>query len=115
MVLAAVGIYGVVSYAVARRTMEIGIRMALGAGRRQTLRLIVGEALQVVGVGAVVGVIGAFVLVRFIRTLLFEIQPTDLPTYAASMAIVTVVGILAAAVPAVRATRVDPVVALREG
>ena len=114
VVLAAVGIYGVVSYAVARRTTEIGVRMALGAGRGQTLRLIVGEAVRVVGVGAIVGVLCALGLVRFIRTLLFEIQPTNLPTYATSIVVVLAIGVLAAAVPAIRATRVDPVECLRQ-
>jgi len=114
VVLAAVGIYAVVSYTVARRTMEIGIRMALGASRERTLRLIVGEALRVVAFGGVIGIIGAFALVRFISGLLFEVQPTNAPTYAISIIVVLAVGVLAATIPAVRASRVDPVVALRD-
>ena len=114
VLLAAVGIYAVVSYAVARRTMEIGVRMALGAGRKQTLRMIIGEALRVVAVGAVVGLVGAFALVRFIQSLLFEVQVTDPQTYIASLFVVLSIGIMASIVPALRATRVDPVVALRD-
>ncbi len=114
VVLAAVGIYAVVSYAVARRTMEIGVRMALGSGRDQTLKLIVGEALRVVAIGTAIGLVGAFGLVRLIQSLLYEVQPTDPPTYVSAVFVVVLVGLMAAIVPAVRATRVDPVVALRE-
>ncbi len=114
VLLAAVGIYAVVSYAVARRTMEIGVRMALGAGRRQTLRMIIGEALRVVAVGAVIGLVGAFLLVRLIQSLFFGMQVTDPGTYIASLFVVLSIGIMASIVPALRATRVDPVVALRE-
>ena len=88
--------------------------MAIGAGRSQTLRMVVGEALRIVAIGAVAGLMGAFVLGRFIRTLLFEIQPIDVPTYAAALIAVLIIGLLAALVPAFRATRVDPVLALRE-
>jgi putative ABC transport system permease protein len=114
VVLAAVGIYAVVSYAVTRRTMEIGIRMALGAGREQTLRMVVSEALRVVAIGGVIGIIGAFALVRFITGLLFEVRPTNLPTYAVSMLIVLIIGLIAAVIPAIRASRVDPAIALRD-
>ena len=114
VVLAAVGIYAVVSYAVARRTMEIGVRMALGSGRDHTLKLIVGEALRVVAIGTAVGLAGAFGLVRLIQSLLYEVGPTDPPTYVSAVFVVVLVGLMAAVVPAVRATRVDPVVALRE-
>ncbi len=114
VLLAAVGIYAVVSYAVARRTMEIGVRMALGAGRKQTLRMIIGETLRVVAVGALVGIAGAFGLVRLIQSLLFEMQVTDPRTYIASIFVVLSIGIMASIVPALRATRIDPVVALRE-
>ena len=114
VILAAVGIYAVVSYAVARRTMEIGIRMAIGAGRGQILKLIVGESLRVVAVGSLAGLVGAFVLVRLIESLLFEVTATDPATYSAAIFVVLSVGIMASIVPALRATRVDPVVALRE-
>jgi len=114
VLLVAVGIYAVVSYAVARRTMEIGVRMALGAGRKQTLRMIIGEALRVVSVGAAIGLVGAFALVRFMRSLLFEIQVTDPGTYFASLFVVLTIGVMASIVPALRATQVDPVVALRD-
>ena len=112
VVLAAVGIYAVVSYAVARRTREIGMRMALGADRAMTLRLIIGEALRVVAIGAAFGLAGALGLVRLIQSILFGVTSTDPPTYLAAVIVVLAVGLMAAVVPAVRATRVDPVVAL---
>ena len=114
VILAAVGIYAVVSYAVARRTMEMGIRMAVGAGRGQILKLIVGESLNVVAIGSLVGLFGAFGLVRLIESLLFEVTATDPATYSAAIFVVFSVGVMASIVPALRATRVDPVVALRE-
>lgn len=114
VILAAVGIYAVVSYAVARRTMEMGIRMAIGAGCGQILKLIVGESLKVVAVGSLAGLVGAFGLVRLIESLLFEVTATDPATYLAAIFVVLGVGITASIVPALRATRVDPVVALRE-
>ena len=114
VVLAAVGIYAGVSYAVARRTKEVGVRMAIGAGRTEILRMIVGESLRAIVIGAVVGLLGALGLVRLIQSLLFEVQATDPATYAAAVFLVLSVGIMASIVPALRATRIDPMVALRE-
>ena len=112
--LAAIGIYGVVSYAVAQRTGEIGVRRALGAGDGATVRLVIGDALRVVGVGVASGLLGAAYLGRFLGALLYEIAPVDLPTYAVTALAVLLVGALAAWLPARRAARVDPVIALRQ-
>jgi predicted permease len=112
--LAAVGIYGVVAYSVVQRSAEIGIRMALGADAPATVRLIVRQAMTVVTVGVVIGMVGAVGLSRLIEGLLFGTETTDPVTYVAVALMVVVVGTLAAAVPARRATRVDPVDALRQ-
>jgi putative ABC transport system permease protein len=112
--LAAVGIYGVVSYSVVQRTGEIGVRMALGASAGDAMALIVRQALWVVGLGVVLGVAGALGASRFIAGLLFGVAATDPATYLAVGAIVIVLGALAATIPARRATAVDPVIALRD-
>jgi putative ABC transport system permease protein len=112
-VLAAVGIYGVISYSVAQRTKEIGIRMALGASRRDVLRLVTGEGLRLAVAGVVAGLAGAAATARVLATLLFEVQPTDAGTYAAASAFLVLVALAASLVPAWRATRVAPVSALR--
>ncbi|MDQ2970667.1 MAG: ABC transporter permease [Acidobacteriota bacterium] len=112
--LAAVGIFGVVSGSVARRTREIGIRMALGAGRRSILRLVTGRAVGLALVGVAAGTIGALLLGRTLRALLFDVAPTDPAVLAAGAAAVAAVSLLASLLPARRATRVDPLVALRE-
>jgi putative ABC transport system permease protein len=113
LVLAAVGIYGVISYSVAQRTKEIGIRMALGASRRDVLRLVTGEGLRLAVAGVVAGLAGAAATARVLATLLFEVQPTDAGTYAAASAFLVLVALAASLVPAWRATRVAPVSALR--
>jgi len=114
LILAAIGIYGVVSYSVTRRRREIGIRMALGADSRDTVGLIVGQAIRVVVIGALVGIAGSIALARLIRSLLYGVGPSDPVTYLAVGLGLVAVGTLAAAIPAVRAARVNPVVALRQ-
>jgi len=113
LVLAVVGIYGVLSYSVGRRTREVGIRVALGAGRGDVLRLVVSEGLLLTGLGLALGAAGAVVLTRFLSTLLFEVGRFDPLTYAAVAAVLAGSGLLACWIPARRAMRVDPVVALR--
>jgi putative ABC transport system permease protein len=111
--LAAIGIYGVMSLAVAARTREIGIRIALGADRARVQRLVVGEGLALVAAGAVIGLAGALVATRLLRSLLFDLTPSDPMTYAAIVVLLAVAAIVASWIPARRAARVDPVVALR--
>jgi len=113
LVLAAVGIYGVISYSVVQRTKEIGIRMALGAGRREVVRLVTGESLRLAAIGVVAGLLGAAASTRVLATMLFEVRPTDAATYASAAAFLVLVALAASAVPAWRATRVAPVSALR--
>src|SRR5215213_3319059 len=113
LVLGAVGIYGIVSYSVTQRTHEIGIRMALGARAANVLSLIMKNGLMLVLTGIVIGVGSAFGLTRFLATLLFGIEPTDSVTFVVVSAVFFVVAMVAALVPAMRATRVDPVIALR--
>ena len=112
--LAAVGVYGVVTYSVARRTAEIGVRMALGADAGRTFRLVVFGAARVVLVGVVLGLAGAVAAGRSLQNILFGVPPLDLVTFAASGVAIIVVGIVAASVPALRAGQIDPVSALRQ-
>ena len=112
--LAAVGIYGVVSGYVARRTREIGVRMALGADRRSILGLIGGKAIRLTAIGLAAGLFGAWALGRALRTLLFEVGPTDARALAAGALVVLAVSFGASLVPTRRATRIDPLVCLRE-
>ncbi len=101
------------SYNVARRTSEIGVRMALGAQRRDVLRLVLADALLVTGIGAAVGLAAAVAATRVLSTLLFGLTPRDPATLAGSAAVLLIAGTLAACVPAWRASRVDPMTALR--
>jgi putative ABC transport system permease protein len=112
--LAAVGVYGVVTYSVTRRTSEIGLRMALGARAGDAFRLVVGGAARVVLVGVVLGLAGAAALGRAFDSLLFGVPPFDVLTFAAAAAALVLVGLLAASVPATRAARIDAAGALRE-
>jgi len=111
--LAAIGIYGVMAYSVTQRTQEIGVRVALGATTRTVLAMVVGEGLKMTLVGLTVGLGGALVLTRLMATLLFEVRATDPTTYVLVGICLTVVGLLACFVPARRAAKVDPMVALR--
>jgi putative ABC transport system permease protein len=111
--LAAVGIYGVMAYAVEQRTREIGIRMALGAGSRDVLRLIFRQALAVIACGVAAGIGGAMTLTRFISSEIWEVKTTDAATFAALTVLLVAIAALACAVPTRRAVRVDPTCALR--
>ncbi len=113
LLLAAVGIYGVISYAVTQRTQEIGIRMALGAQRGQVLSMVVRQALVLAAAGILIGAAVAMLMTGLMRNLLFGIRPSDPITFAAVAAVLGVVAAAAASVPGFRATRVDPVIALR--
>jgi ABC-type antimicrobial peptide transport system permease subunit len=114
MVLAAVGIYGVMSYLVEQRMREFGIRMALGASRGQLLRMVLGHSTWLVVGGVAAGLAGSVLLARLMSGLLFNVAPSDPLTYGAAAATLLAVGLAAGYVPAHRATRIEPVVALRE-
>jgi hypothetical protein len=113
LVLAAAGIYGVMSYAVARRTREIGLRLTLGAARGDVLRLILAQALRRLAIGAALGLAGAWASMRALTTLLYGVEPTDPLTFGAVPAILTLTALAASYLPARRAARVDPMVAMR--
>lgn len=114
LLLASIGIYGVMAYTFSQRTHEIGIRIALGAQRQHILRMALGEGMTLVGLGLAAGLFGALLLTQFLRSMLYAVKPTDPLTFVAIAALLTSVALLACFIPAHRATRVDPLVALRE-
>jgi putative ABC transport system permease protein len=113
LVLAMIGVFGVINYSVAQRTHEIGIRIALGAQRASIFRLVVGQGLLLAVIGISLGSIGAFALTRLIRGLLYGVSPTDATTFAIVGILMALVAVLACYIPARRATKVDPLIALR--
>ena len=113
LALAAIGIYGVTSYATAQSTTEIGVRIALGAQRRDVLRLIMGESLRVVLIGVALGALGAFGASRLIREMLFGVTPADPLTFTLAAALMVMVALIATLLPAYRALKTDPIIALR--
>jgi putative ABC transport system permease protein len=114
LLLACIGIYGVMAYTFSQRTHEIGIRIALGAQRQHILRMALGEGMLLVAFGLAAGLFGALLLTQFLRSMLFAVKPTDPVTFIAIAALLAAVALLACYIPAHRATRVDPLVALRE-
>jgi len=113
LLLAAIGVYGLINYSVAQRRQEIGVRVALGAGRRDIYRLVLKDALKLIVAGLVIGGVAALPGARLLGTQLYGVTPGDPLTYGAIMTLLLLVGIAATLLPARRAARVDPIVALR--
>ena len=113
LILAVVGVYSVVSYAAAQRTHEIGIRMALGATPQDILRMVLRQSVVIVGVGLAVGVAAAFAGTRAIASFIVGVRPTDAATFVTVVVLLAVIALIACWIPARRATRVNPLVALR--
>ncbi len=114
LLLAALGVYGVLAFSVGQRTQEIGIRMALGAATRDVLGLVLRQGGRLIAVGLALGIVGFLAVGRLLESLVFEISPLDTPSLLAATAVLCLVGIVACLIPARRAARVDPMVALRD-
>ena len=114
MALAATGVYGVMSYSVAQRTKEIGLRMALGAGRLTLLRMFLYRGVRITLVGIVVGTAGAIACTKAMSALLYDVRAFDLQVFVAVSAVIAVISVIAILIPAYRATKVDPMEALRQ-
>jgi ABC-type antimicrobial peptide transport system permease subunit len=113
LLLAVVGIYGVVSYSVTQRTRELGVRMALGAAAADTLRLVLGRSLRLVAAGTACGLVASLAVTRLMSGLLYDVSPLDPVVFVAVSLLLAGAGLVASLVPARRATRVDPIEALR--
>ena len=114
LALAAIGTYGILAYSVSQRRKEIGIHMAMGASRERVLGMVLGQGMLLAGVGLVVGVGASLLLTRFLQAQLFNVKPSDPATLAAVVAFIATVALVACYLPAHRATRVDPMVVLRD-
>jgi putative ABC transport system permease protein len=113
LVLAIVGIYGVMSYSVTQRTHEIGIRMAIGARPRDVFAMILGHGMKLALIGVAIGLLAAFALTRLMETMLFGVEPTDVPTFSLISLLLISVAALACYIPGRRATKVEPTISLR--
>ena len=113
LLLSALGIYGVLAYSVARRTREIGIRLAVGAQRRHVLGMVMSSGMRLVSIGVGVGLLAAFCLTRFLRNQFYEVSPTDPAIFTGVVLVLFAVAMLACIIPARRAAKVDPMTALR--
>jgi len=114
LLLAALGIYGVLSYSVTQRTREIGLRMTLGASAGSTITLVARNSLRLIAVGVGLGLVVATMLARLLTSVLYGVSPFDLTAFTVAAVVLTLAGVAASLLPARRATRVDPMVALRE-
>ena len=115
VLLSAIGMYGLISFSMEQRVGELGIRRALGGQTPDVLRMVLKEGATLAGAGVVLGIVGAWVLTRFLAGRLFGVEPTDWPTFGLLALAVLMISSLATLVPAIRATRVDPMEALRDG
>ncbi len=114
LLLGSIGLYGVISYSVVQRTRELGIRSALGAGRGELIRMVLGQGIKLTGAGLGVGLIAAFLLTRYLQSLLYGVKPLDVTVFGGVCVVLATVAIAASYIPARRAARIDPIVALRE-